>query len=148
MRILYGNRDPWHYVDGQFVRALEQPAVTEQHLTDALNNDGDAMLTYTVGTNGQEIRDHLFENPITSRMAANTALLSSVGQFKHTSPEPPAWVAVEPEGRDPAMAADMERCLAEYWGCARGVPADVEATHWTEHQIDGGMVAFAPGEHP
>jgi hypothetical protein len=154
MLIHYGNPDPHEMAagpDGQ--RALQRvhphPAVTTQSMRDYGDVDHPAC-TYRVGTTGAEVRDHLFQNPgwVTS-MADNTALLSSIEGFRATCPVPPTWVAVEAQESDPAEAEDFERCLSEFWGCPRGIPADVEATHMTEHHVEGrGLVVFPPGEQP
>jgi hypothetical protein len=154
MLVHYGNSDPHEMrtgPDGQ--RALQRvhahPAVTSQHIRDHGDDEHPAPC-YRIGTTGQEVRDHLFQHPgWVTQMADNTALLSSIEGFRATSEIPPTWVAVEAQARPAEEAGDFERCLAEVWGCPRGIPEDVEDTHITEHHVEGrGLTVFMPGERP
>ena len=50
----------------------------------------------------------------------------------------PTWISVTPEElTDPAVAADVERVLANYYGATVGKPHDIEDTHWTQHGPPG-----------
>jgi hypothetical protein len=117
--------------------------VTSTRIIDDMDEDG-YLSSYVVGTDGQEIRDHLFDNPgAVTHMPGNTALLDVIGPLRELGVRP-IWVSVTAEGRLPEVADDFERCLAEYYRCDRGKPADLEDTYHTLH----GGINFPPGESP
>lgn len=119
--------------------------VTQTRLSDDANEAGEYLVTYTVGTSAQEVKDHLFDNPgLVTHMGGNTAILETVNPIRDRVQGKPSWVVVSPEARLPEVADDFERFLSEFWGCERGKPADVEDTHWTLH---GGQV-LPPGVAP
>lgn len=126
--------------------AVDGSVVTQTRISDVKREDGTYLSSYAVGTNGQEVRDHLFDNPgLVTHLPGNTAILDVVGpQRERLEGGKPTWVAVEAEGRDPADADDFERFLSEFYRCPAGKPADLEETHWTLH--DGQV--FAPGDKP
>lgn len=127
------------------VNATDGNVVTQTRLSDETNEAGEYAVTYTVGTNAQEVRDHLFDNPgIVTHLGGNTAILETVNPIRDRIQGKPTWISVTAEGRLPEVADDFERFLAEFFGCDRGKPSDVEDTHWTLHA--GGV--FAPGDAP
>lgn len=127
-----------HPVDGS--------VVTQTRISDAQNEQGEYLSSYTVGTDAQDVRDHLFDNPgLVTHLPGNTAILDVVGpQRERLNGDKPLWVTVDSEGRPPEVAADFERFLSGFYRCPAGRPVDVEETHWTLH--DG--TVFAPGDKP
>lgn len=124
---------------------IDGQTVTQTRLTDDLNEDGSRVCAYIVGTDAQEVRNHLFDNPgMVTHLPGNTAILDAVQPIRGSIAGKPDWVSVQAEGRDDAEGEDFERFLSEFFGCARGKPEDVEDTHWTLHN---GQV-FAPGVAP
>lgn len=114
-------------------------------ISDAKNEAGDYLSSYKVGTDAQDVRDHLFDNPgLVTHLPGNTAILDVVASTRDRLDTKPLWVAVVPEGRDEEEAADFERFLAGFFRCEQGRPDDIEDTHWTLHEGE----TYAPGEVP
>lgn len=142
MQILLGNPSP---VD-QGV-PIPGPAITITAISDIKNEDGSWTAGYVIGSSVDEIKDHLFFNqgPVT-HMPGNGALLNIIRSWVDHSQGLPTWVAVDPGERDPEEAEDLERFLSEFWKCDRGIPEDIEETHYTAHDYDNKI--YAPGEKP
>ena len=125
--------------------AFDGKVITQTRLSDDTHENGEYLVSYTVGADAATVKAHLFENPgLVTHMGGNTAILEVVNPIRERVQGPIEWVAVHPEARLPEVAADFERFLSEFWTCSAGKPADVEETHWTLH---GGQV-FPPGEAP
>lgn len=145
MIVQFGNAAPHEMVEGVLV-GLVGPAVTTFEISPG--NDGDGNLTpgYIMGTDATEVLRHMAQNPgPVKHLGGNELLQDLLGLWEQHSAQAPTWVAItDPTPYPEDLAADAERCVADYWGCARGVPADVEATHVTEydHQV------YQPGESP
>lgn len=118
---------------------VDGPAVTTVSVRDDKNEDGSYVAGYVVGSDAAEVKDHLYDNPgPVSHLPGNGGLVSIIKSWPDHGNERPTWVHVTPEGRDAAEAEDLERFLADFWHADRGVPADVQATHYT--------ASGAPGE--
>lgn len=126
--------------------AVDGPVVTQTWISDAQNDDGDYLSSYVDGTVGQDIRDHLFDNPgLVTHLPGNTAILDVViPQRERLNGEKPTWVSVDAESRDSAVGADFQRFLSEFYRCDSGEPDGMEDTHWTLHNGE----VFAPGKKP
>lgn len=125
------------------------PTVTYFTISDALDEErgeGKYVAGYEIGTNAVDVMRHLVQNPgMVTHLPGNEAILDMLGSWSLHSDHAPGFVAlVDPGTRPVDEAEDFERFLAEYWGCARGVPEDVEHTHYTEHA----GVVYGPGEAP
>lgn len=140
MKVILGNPSPQEQG-----RPLPGPALTHSEIRDTKNEDGSYIEGYVVGSNAAEVKDHLFDNPgLVTHLPGNGAALSVVRSWADQSGGKPSFVKVEPGERDPAEADDFERFLSEFWHCDRGIPADVEDTHFTAHSDK----IYAPGEKP
>lgn len=125
MRVLLGNPTPLNGAPG--------PTVTAVGITDAKNEDGSYVVGFVPGTNAAEVKDHLFDNPgMVTHLPGNTAILSVARTWPDHGDGRPTFVDVDPGERDPAEAEDFERFLSEFYRCDRGIPADLETTHYTE----------------
>lgn len=124
MRVDLGNSSPIGTAIG--------PCVTTTGVTDAQHEDGSYVVTYTIGTDAAEVKEHLFDNPgLVTHLPGNTALIQIISSWTDHSQSKPSWVSVTPEDRDPAEAEDLERFLSDFWKIPRGAPADLEDTHYT-----------------
>ncbi len=142
MKIFLGNANP----HDQGV-PIPGPTVTITSIGDSKNEDGSYSNGYIVGTDADEVRDHLFFNqgPVT-HLPGNGAILNLVLSWPDHGRSTPTWVKVEAGERDETEAEDFERFLSEYWKCERGVPQDIEDTHYTAYS--GSNQIYAPGEAP
>lgn len=132
MLVVLGNNEPF---------GAPGPTITTTSLEDVLNEDGTYAIGYIMGTDADEVRKHLSENPgQVTHLPGQQAILGVCRSWLHHSNVSPAWVVVEPQERDPENAADFERFLADFWGCPRGYPTNLEETHYT--------VAGPPGVGP
>lgn len=108
------------------------PALTIVGVSDGLNGDGSYLADFIVGSDVNEIKDHLYDNPgMTTHLPGNGLLVQIIRSVSEQSNGRPTFVSVEAQGRDPESADDLERFLAEFWRCERGIPADLEDTHYT-----------------
>ncbi len=126
---------------------LDAPGMAQLGITDATNEDGSYTVGYIAGTDAAEIRDHLFSfQGNVTRLPGNEAICDVYQSLRLHIPDgdPPTWVHVDAQQRDPDNAADFERFLAEFYRCERGIPADVEDTHHTLH----GSTSYPPGTQP
>ena len=109
----------------------------------------DGAFDWNMGASAEEFRAHAFTNPGEMHRSPEGGLGREVLHHVRTAivlGNNPSWVAVYPEATDSEVAADVERFLAEVFGCPRGVPADLEETHYTQ-PLDGGPI-FPPGVRP
>lgn len=119
--------------------------VSQTRLSDDKNEAGEYICAYIAGTDAQEIRDHLFDNPgMVTHLPGNTAVLETVNPIRDRMAGKANWVTVVAEDRPQENAEDFERFLADFFRCERGKPEDVENTHWTLHN----GVCLAPGVAP
>lgn len=123
MRVLMGNPAPV---------GTEGPTVTYADLMDLEQPDGSFNPSYIVGSDAQEIKEHLMDNPgLVTHLPGNGAVLGVIRSWADHATTKPTWVVVEPGARSEEEAADFERFLSEYWRCDRGYPDDLEETHNT-----------------
>lgn len=146
MRVLLGNENP--HDQGT---PIPGPTVTISDIKDATNEDGSYTAGYIVGTSASEVKEHLYDAEAAGQgqvthLPGNEALLNVVMSWRDHAKSKPAWVSVEPAERDPAEAEDFERFLSEFWKCDRGVPSNLEDTHYTQY-TDSDTI-YAPGEKP
>lgn len=145
MIVQFGNAAPHEMVEGE-LKGLVGPAVTTFQIDPGNDGSGNLSPGYIMGTDATEILRHMAQNPgPIKHMGGNELLQDLIGLWEQHSAQAPTWVAVVDPTPYPAdLAADAERCVAEYWGCGRGVPADVEETHVTQY----GNYVYQPGEKP
>lgn len=142
MKIILGNPSP---VD-QGV-PVPGPTVTVTEVQDIKNEDGSWVAGYVVGTDAAEVKDHLFDNPgMITHLPGNGVLLNIIRSWADHSQGKPTWVAVDPGERSAEEGEDLERFLSEFWKCDRGIPGDLEDTHYTAYA--GSNTIYAPGESP
>lgn len=144
--IEFGNTAAHHFVEDEKL-ALDGLRQTRFSITPQLNEDGTINHpNYTVGTSAVDILRHFAQNPgPVKHMGGNELVQDVIGLWERHSDAAPAWVSVvDPGPYPPDDMEDLERFIAEYWGCERGVPDDVEDTHYTQY----GDQLFAPGEAP
>lgn len=142
MKVLLGNPNP----HDQGV-PIPGPTVTVSEIRDTQNEDGSYVVGYVVGSDAAEIKDHLFDNPgLVTHLPGNGAILNLVSSWRDHGQNKPTWVSVEAQDRDPAEAEDFERFLSDFWKADRGVPSDIEDTHYTQY-TDSDTI-YAPGESP
>ena len=127
MLITIGNSNPQ-----SFGAPTEGPAVTTCGVTDAQDEAGNYLATYETGSDVAAIKDHLFDNQgLQTHLPGNGLIVDITRSFSEQGSGRPTFVSVDPQGRDPENAADLERFLAEFWRCDRGIPATLEDTHFT-----------------
>lgn len=145
MIVQFGNAAPHEQVEGE-IKGIDGKAVTTFEISPG--NDGEGNLTpgYIMGTDAMEVLRHIAQNPgPVKHMGGNELLQDLIGLWEQHSAKAPEWISIVDPSPYPAdLAEDCERCVAEYWGCDRGVPADVEETHITQY----GNRVYQPGEKP
>jgi hypothetical protein len=142
--VLLGNVSPQEAPGGELV-SLPGPALTTFGISDAQNEDGSYVVGYISGTDTLDVlREFATHRGGVMHFGGNELIHSTLQDWDLHSSQPPAFVCVVPEDRDPDNAEDFERFLSEYWGCARGLPGDLEETYYT--QVD--KTIFPPGESP
>lgn len=122
-----------------------EPAVYDQPI-----HTGEGGHDVTVGADVNAMALHLARNtgPVT-HLPGNEAFVNVVQTFRLLADGRPAtWASVKPtDGEDPAIAEDFERQLASFYECPRGIPDNVEETHWTTNSappgVDSGQYATA-----
>lgn len=133
MRVELGNPTPHHKgsinaeTGARQFEPLPGPAVTHVDIPDDY--------TFNPDVNVDELVREMFRaqqtGGVTSRPDDEVLLvfLHWDGFWTHHGKDMPSWVSVT--GPDAVKNDGLERVLADYYGCARGVPDDVEATHYT-----------------
>lgn len=146
MIVLFGNQQPHELVEN-VLQGLPGPAVTTFAIDPTQLEDGTLTPGYIMGTDVVSILREMAQNPgpVKRNMGGNELLQDLIGLWEQHSNVAPAWISiVDAAPYDSALAEDCERCVAEYWGCDRGVPGDVEDTHYTQLGND----VFPPGVAP
>ena len=132
MQITFGNPSPPAPCPG--------PNIVTTGVTDAVKSDGSGeyVAEYTIGSDPASVKDHLFDNPTqVTHLPGNGLVVEVTRSFSEHSLGRPTFVSVNPQGRDPENAADLERFLSEFYRCDRGIPADVEDNYYTENGPPG-----------
>lgn len=123
MRILLGNPEP---------TGAPGPTITYVTVRDHKEDDGSYSVGYVMGSDAAEIKDHLFDNPgLVTHLPGQQAILCVTRSWADHATTKPSWVFIDPEDRDPESAEDFERFLSDFWKCPRGIPGDLEETHFT-----------------
>lgn len=126
----------------------DAPGESVSSVSDAQNEDGSYVVGYIVGTDTEEVRQHLFERSgeMTSHLPGNEAMLDVLKSVEPylAAGDTPDWVTVDAQQRNETSASDFERFLSEFYRCSRDRPVDVEATHYTLHPD----AIYPPGQSP
>lgn len=144
MQVVLGNVSPQEAPGGEVV-SLPGPAVTTFTISDAAKEDGSYVVGYQVGTETLAVlREFATHRGGVMHFGGNELIHSVLQDWDLHSSQPPVFVEVIAEERDPIEAEDFERFLSEYWGCERGTPATLEDEYYT--QVDNTI--FPPGTSP
>lgn len=145
MIVEYGNSAPHELIGGE-ATPLPGPLVTRFSIDPNTDDEGRLHPGYIMGTDATEMLRHFAQNPgPVKHLGGNELLQDLIGMWDQHSTAAPTFVALVDASPYPEdLAKDAIRCIAEYWGCPNGAPADLEATHYTEY----GRTVYPPGEKP
>lgn len=148
MLVRMGNPRPHSVIDGEIVYpdVGGSPVVFQTQIP--LHDESG--YNVTMGDDVTALMRHLavYTGMVTHLGEGHDAFLAVVQAWKDHCEVPATWVDVTAEAdEDTALIDDFERQLAEFYGCPRGAPDDVEATHWTADAappgVDSGRFATA-----